>query len=174
MRFYPDKLPGEGFFIAAFRKVQGERSTRIASGKVDRLMLSEQKLVEQWTDPDQFFFKSGQTICAIPPSLEGDLNVVIGNLRVTQAGAQLGEAIREKFIPHHMLAMSGSVLDTIPVVSLVPDDAIRYLQKKEVVFSGLSKGWHLVQYKGHNLGWINALQNRVNNYYPKEMRILKQ
>jgi NOL1/NOP2/fmu family ribosome biogenesis protein len=31
----------------------------------------------------------------------------------------------------------------------------------------------LVKYQGHPLGWINVLQNRINNYYPKELRILK-
>ncbi|MCH5597281.1 methyltransferase RsmF C-terminal domain-like protein [Niabella ginsengisoli] len=24
-----------------------------------------------------------------------------------------------------------------------------------------------------SLGWMNALPNRINNYYPKELRILK-
>jgi NOL1/NOP2/fmu family ribosome biogenesis protein len=34
-------------------------------------------------------------------------------------------------------------------------------------------GWKLVTYEGHNLGWINVLATRVNNYYPKALRILK-
>jgi NOL1/NOP2/fmu family ribosome biogenesis protein len=38
----------------------------------------------------------------------------------------------------------------------------------------MQKGCQLVQYQSHNLGWINALESRVNNYYPKEWRILKQ
>ena len=36
-----------------------------------------------------------------------------------------------------------------------------------------NKGWQLVTYVNRPLGWINVLPNRVNNYYPKEMRILK-
>ena len=32
-------------------------------------------------------------------------------------------------------------------------------------------GWLLVRYQGVNLGWIKALPNRINNYYPKELRI---
>jgi NOL1/NOP2/fmu family ribosome biogenesis protein len=35
------------------------------------------------------------------------------------------------------------------------------------------KGWVIAHYKGFNLGWIKVLDNRVNNYYPKEWRILK-
>jgi NOL1/NOP2/fmu family ribosome biogenesis protein len=34
-------------------------------------------------------------------------------------------------------------------------------------------GWGLVSYKNFSLGWINVLPNRINNYYPKELRILK-
>jgi NOL1/NOP2/fmu family ribosome biogenesis protein len=40
--------------------------------------------------------------------------------------------------------------------------------------AGFEKGWQAVSYKGFPLGWINGLGNRVNNYYPKELRILKQ
>ena len=32
-------------------------------------------------------------------------------------------------------------------------------------------GWQLIRYKGLGLGWIKKLQNRVNNYFPKEWRI---
>jgi len=35
------------------------------------------------------------------------------------------------------------------------------------------KGWSLVTYLGHPLGWVNILPNRINNYYPKELRNLK-
>jgi NOL1/NOP2/fmu family ribosome biogenesis protein len=35
-------------------------------------------------------------------------------------------------------------------------------------------GWQLTTFKNQALGWMNALSNRINNYYPKEMRILKQ
>ena len=34
-------------------------------------------------------------------------------------------------------------------------------------------GWHVVNFQNNPLGWINILENRVNNYYPKELRILK-
>jgi len=31
-----------------------------------------------------------------------------------------------------------------------------------------------VQYGGLNLGWIKVLPGRINNYYPKEWRILRR
>jgi NOL1/NOP2/fmu family ribosome biogenesis protein len=52
------------------------------------------------------------------------------------------------------------------------DQSIAYLKKKELNID-TRKGWKLVSYKNYPLGWINVLANRINNYYPKELRILK-
>jgi NOL1/NOP2/fmu family ribosome biogenesis protein len=53
------------------------------------------------------------------------------------------------------------------------DQSIQYLQKKELELTTDRRGWSIVTYKGHPLGWINILSNRINNYYPKELRTLK-
>ncbi|MBD0352480.1 MAG: hypothetical protein ICV65_15130, partial [Flavisolibacter sp.] len=63
---------------------------------------------------------------------------------------------------------------SVTVLELTYEEAIRYLQRGELGIIPEKKGWQVVSYKKHNLGWINALSNRVNNYYPKELRILKQ
>jgi NOL1/NOP2/fmu family ribosome biogenesis protein len=59
-------------------------------------------------------------------------------------------------------------------VEVDKETAVRYLQRSDLAIDTPTKGWNLVQYQGHNIGWINALSNRINNYYPKEFRILKQ
>ena len=174
LRFYPDKVRGEGFFIAAFRKIHPHAQPKFRSTDLEQLKTTERNLVHQWAEAEQFFFRSGQTICAVPASMKSDVAFITGNLKAMQVGLQVGEVIREKFIPHHMLAMSGTLNPNVPVIDVDLEHALRYLQRKEVVIEGLSKGWHVVRYNGYNLGWINVLQNRVNNYYPKEMRILKQ
>jgi hypothetical protein len=33
------------------------------------------------------------------------------------------------------------------------------------------KGWNILTYKGINLGFVNNIGNRVNNYFPVEWRI---
>jgi NOL1/NOP2/fmu family ribosome biogenesis protein len=72
------------------------------------------------------------------------------------------------------LALSTVISDHFLSTELTYDEAIKYLQRQDVSLNATSKGWQLVAYKGHRLGWINVLSNRVNNYYPKELRILKQ
>jgi NOL1/NOP2/fmu family ribosome biogenesis protein len=75
------------------------------------------------------------------------------------------------------------VSNEVVAISLNQEQAIQYLRKEEVPFTGLglTEGnkkvipcWALVQFGGVNLGWIKILQNRINNYYPKEWRILKR
>jgi NOL1/NOP2/fmu family ribosome biogenesis protein len=68
--------------------------------------------------------------------------------------------------------MSRLIGDSIERVELSYDQAIAYLKKKELNI-GPGRGWKLVSYKNYPLGWINVLSNRINNYYPKELRILK-
>jgi NOL1/NOP2/fmu family ribosome biogenesis protein len=82
--------------------------------------------------------------------------------------------MKDKLIPDHALALSNLLAEHIPKTELAYDEAIRYLQRTDINVDTVQKGWQLVHYQGHNLGWINALPNRINNYYPKELRILKQ
>jgi NOL1/NOP2/fmu family ribosome biogenesis protein len=53
------------------------------------------------------------------------------------------------------------------------EDALHYLRREDLRLGEPLKGWALMRYRGMNLGWAKILPNRVNNYYPKEMRILK-
>jgi NOL1/NOP2/fmu family ribosome biogenesis protein len=62
----------------------------------------------------------------------------------------------------------------LPVRSLSRDQALAYLRKDELAADPAFRGWTLVEYGGLNLGWIKALPGRVNNYYPKEWRILRR
>jgi NOL1/NOP2/fmu family ribosome biogenesis protein len=69
--------------------------------------------------------------------------------------------------------MSGIVSENVSRVAMDVEQAILYLKRKEFKIETGQIGWSLVTYKGHPLGWVNILPNRVNNYYPKELRILK-
>ncbi|HAK31685.1 MAG TPA: tRNA and rRNA cytosine-C5-methylase, partial [Sphingobacterium sp.] len=33
------------------------------------------------------------------------------------------------------------------------------------------QGWAIASFQGKPLGWMKVLTNRINNYYPKELRI---
>jgi NOL1/NOP2/fmu family ribosome biogenesis protein len=82
--------------------------------------------------------------------------------------------MKDRLVPDHSLAASTIVSAEIPFNELSYEQAIKYLQRQDVNLNTSGKGWQLVRYQGFNLGWINVLANRINNYYPKEIRILKQ
>jgi NOL1/NOP2/fmu family ribosome biogenesis protein len=81
--------------------------------------------------------------------------------------------MRDKLIPSHALALSKIVGPSVEGVELDHDTAIKYLQKKEIHITS-SPGWKRVLYHGQPIGWVNVLSNRTNNYYPKELRILRE
>jgi NOL1/NOP2/fmu family ribosome biogenesis protein len=174
-RFWPDKVKGEGFFIACFKKEEGGEgaSTKIKK-KPEKLTKGETTIIEKWIDvTDHDFIKNQSTVYAWRPVLANDFAQLLNNLRVVYSGTIIGEILRDKLVPDHALAMSSIINKNILSVPLDYAQAINYLKRKEIQLPAKDKGWYVVDYMGHPLGWINVLINRINNYYPRELRILK-
>ena len=174
-RFWPDKIKGEGFFLACFRKTDGgQNSSFKTKKKADPATKQEKVILEKWLKKDELdLIKYKDTVYAWPAHLANDFNMLLTNLRVIYSGTIIGEFFRDKLVPDHALAMSKLISGFIEATALSYDQAIEYLQKKDLHIEPQRKGWQLVSYEGYSLGWINALPNRINNYYPKELRILK-
>jgi 16S rRNA C967 or C1407 C5-methylase (RsmB/RsmF family)/NOL1/NOP2/fmu family ribosome biogenesis protein len=175
-RFWPDKLKGEGFFISCFRKKgeQPEVNVKIKN-RPDSLTKKELEVVAKWAHTkDHHFIRNQQTVYAWPGKLENDFSFLLNQLRVLYSGTIIGELIRDKLVPDHALAMSNLLKDTIERTALDYENAIQYLRRKDIKIDTTTKGWQGVTYEGQLLGWINVLPNRINNYYPKELRILKE
>ncbi len=173
-RFWPHKVKGEGFFIACFKKTDREESSFNLRNKAEAIAGKEMEVIGKWVETkEHHFIKNENTIWAWPKNLVADMNTILSKLRVIYSGIRVGELIRDKLIPDHALAMSNHTHDSITRIELNEELAIQYLQRKEIKINGIGKGWQLVNYKGHALGWVNVLPGRINNYYPKELRILK-
>ena len=174
-RFWPDKVKGEGFFIACFKKAGSDagidNSTR---SKPQPVTNKEKEIIENWVKvTDHRLIKNENTVYAWPQALVNDMNFILTRLRVIYSGVRAGELMKDKLIPDHALAISKIVNDSIGKTELNYEQAIQYLQRKEIKIDTIGKGWQLVNYEGYALGWVNVLPNRINNYYPKELRILK-
>jgi NOL1/NOP2/fmu family ribosome biogenesis protein len=177
-RFFPDKVKGEGFFIACFKKRDGEPefSGYTKKNRMPRLNTKESAIARIWLErPDDFsFYSTGrEEVFALPSVFENELAVIYGQLYVKKAGVSVGRLMSSELIPAHELALSVAVNKTINSISLKKEEALQYLRKEEVRLENSMKGWALVKYEGLNLGWVKLLHNRINNYYPKEWRILK-
>lgn len=178
-RFYPDKLKGEGFFIAAFKKgQQGDenRQFKKAKGKWEVLTSKEVEVIKPWLkDANDFFFiKQHEDVIAIPMQLEKELAEIQSALYIKKAGVKLGTIIRNELIPDHELALSTMLTQGITVIEVDKETALQYLRRQEIKLDISMRGWALITYRQLPLGWIKSLPNRVNNYYPKEWRILNK
>jgi 16S rRNA C967 or C1407 C5-methylase (RsmB/RsmF family)/NOL1/NOP2/fmu family ribosome biogenesis protein len=176
-RFYPDKLDGEGFFIACLRKGDGgEYSAPRKKNLPEKLTRQEEQRVKDWVRPESalFFFRHQEQVTALPERLAAELPLVQSACYLKRAGIPMGVLSLKEFIPEHDLAVSTLINSSLPVISLSREQALLYLRKEEVHIGEVPLGWTLVAYEGLNLGWIKVLPRRSNNYYPKEWRILKR
>jgi len=86
----------------------------------------------------------------------------------------MGTVIRNELIPHHELAISTVANADIAYYEVDLETALQYLRKHDIKIETGTRGWALLKYQQLPLGWVKILPNRVNNYYPKEWRILNK
>ncbi|MFT3683081.1 MAG: RNA methyltransferase [Ferruginibacter sp.] len=178
-RFYPDKIKGEGFFIAAFKKLKvesGEGKMGKQKNKTERLTAKEAVILYPFLkEPGNFFFiKQNEEVIAIPVTLEEELTAVQNTLYIKKAGVKMGSLIRNELIPDHELAVSSIINPGLMIIEVDEATALQYLRRQDIQIENAVKGWSLITYKQLPLGWVKILSNRVNNYYPKEWRILNK
>jgi 16S rRNA C967 or C1407 C5-methylase (RsmB/RsmF family)/NOL1/NOP2/fmu family ribosome biogenesis protein len=172
-RCSPDRVAGEGFFIAAVRKTESAAPfyyPRYRSASLKKAEEASRHLLRPGTyslqeDPRRNAF-------AIYPWHEPDYQFLHELVYLRKCGVRLGMAAQKDWIPEHDLALSLDANLRLPRWNMAEDDALRFLRKDELQApAGLAKGWVLVAYDGLGLGWVKVLSNRVNNYLPKSWRI---
>lgn len=176
-RFYPDKIKGEGFFIAAFKKGAGTSyKEQGAKNKTERLSAKELDAIKPYfKDVSLFsFIKLKEDILAVPFSMEKDILLLQSLLYIRKAGIRIGTVIREELIPDHEFAMSTVISPSVSSIEVDQQTALQYLRRAEIKMEGEGKGWTLLSYQNIPLGWVKIMPGRVNNYYPKDWRILNK
>ena len=176
-RFYPDKVRGEGLFMACVRKTGGAAfAAPRKRGGLEQVPKKDLERIGSWVRQEEglAFFHHGGLIHAIPEALLAEVPIIQSACYLKRAGVPAGKFSVKEFIPEHDLAMSPLVHPQVPVMSVSKEKALDYLRKDELTPEGDHRGWMLVQYMGMNLGWIKTLPGRINNYYPKEWRILRR
>ena len=176
-RFYPDKVKGEGFFIAAFtkgEKIEQQWETGKYKTKSVKLVEKEINIVKPYlNEGDKFFFiKQKEEVLALPLHMENDLATIQFALYIKKAGIKLGSIIRNELIPDHELALSNDINNQLATIEVDIETALQYLRRQEFKIETNLKGWALITFLELPLGWVKVLPNRINNYYPKDWRIL--
>ena len=172
--FYPGKVRGEGFFISVIRKTGTQMPNKIGSRKKHNLepARSDYEISEDWTKfSKDRLLRWKDEIFAVPCDMDEFINL-FHKLNIIKTGTKLFAVKKNKYLPSYELALSSLIRqDAFPMVEFDLNIAVSYLRRDTIVLNNAPKGWNIVNYRGINLGFVNNLGNRVNNYYPVEWRI---
>lgn len=180
-RFLPHRTEGEGLFLAVLRKTCEDSyepaSKRNKKNKpIDKKQtVAYPKAVTEWiADHKQYEFSAENgTITAFPATWKDLYMRMKQTLRVIHAGITLAEQKGKDWQPSHSLAMSTQLAPQVfPLADLTYEQAIAYLRKEAITLdASIPKGYVILTYQNHPLGFAKNIGNRANNLYPQEWRI---
>jgi 16S rRNA C967 or C1407 C5-methylase (RsmB/RsmF family)/NOL1/NOP2/fmu family ribosome biogenesis protein len=177
-RFLPHKVKGEGLFMAVLQKPHEMNITpKYREQKLTFVHRKNLDEIECWLqNPKEFeFIEWNKNIHAISKNQVKDLAVLAKYLHLKNAGILMGEMMNGKLLPSHYLALSNALSETVKSIHITKDEAIKYLRKDTLILNDkYEQGIYLLKYEGLGIGWVKVLQNRINNYLPTHLRILKE
>lgn len=180
-RFMPNKIAGEGLFIAVVQKIGGNeadvRCLKSAKNqkKNNNKAISNIDAIKSWIldDLDFEFILENDNVIAFPIRWKNELSILKSHLNVICYGISVAMTKGKDFIPTQSLAMSIMLnKSAFPNIEVGYQMAISYLRREAIILDDAPRGYILLNYKGKPLGFVKNLGNRANNLYPQEWRIL--
>jgi len=171
-RFFPDKVKGEGFFIAAMQKKEDAETVRVPRYKTGHDKKVKQMAGYLLNDADMLFMQTDKEhFSALRPGHEDDLQILQQAVYLRKTGLKLGQPAGKDWLPAHEVALSVDANTDLPAINVNREQALHFLKREDIGLMELEKGWLMVRYRGLGLGWVKSLGNRINNYLPKHWRI---
>ena len=180
--FVPGRVRGEG--LAIFMVSKGTPSSACtrggkAGGKEKGKKRPEAEVPQacrDWLDaPEDYDIRNrGGKIVALPArwsAMALDMSVKLDTVTL---GVEIATLKGRDAIPSQRLALSTALRrDAFPEVDVDYSTAIAYLRREAVTLpEDTPRGFVLLTYGRHPLGFVKNLGNRANNLYPAEWRIL--
>lgn len=166
-------------FQEAFGIETGDNSAGVSNYKSKNTQKPDYKSIDMLKpyikDADNYYyFKVNEDWLAIDRVHKDGMGILQQHLYLKKSGVRLGSIAGKDLIPDHELALSLLIhRDAVLNTGLTRDQAIAYLRRDNIPdLNPAQKGWSLMTFENHPLGWAKLLPNRINNYYPKEMRIM--
>ncbi len=177
-RFMPHRTDGEGLFVCLMRKCSGgvmvsgsghRRPPLAQCSKKDESLL--RSYLREDGRFDLFSFK--ESFYACPSHSRPLLEMAAQHLQIIYSPLLMGGIIRDEFKPSHPLALSPWLLDgRYPFSDLDLDTARDYLRRNPCDATSFADGLSLVRFDGLPIGFAKRMGGRVNNMYPKELRVV--
>lgn len=176
-QFYPQKVQGEGFFIAILQKDDDQKVSMNLKQNKQLLTAIHKKdipILESFitTKNPLFLEDKMEQVHMIPKALEPQIYILNHYLRIIYLGIHMGKLNKNILIPDHSLALAIEVSPSINRIELDKMDSLLYLKKTLPAVSSDANGWLLATYHHNPIGWFKNLQHRINNYLPSEYRII--
>jgi 16S rRNA C967 or C1407 C5-methylase (RsmB/RsmF family)/NOL1/NOP2/fmu family ribosome biogenesis protein len=172
--FFPGKIAGDGFFVSVLQKTgkQDPLVLRNRASDLFRVTNEEKRVVSDWTSFQvSNIMKPAGAIISSAAEID-DYKVLSSFLRIVKHGTIICNVKNRDLLPHHELAMSVRLkARSFPSVALNRGQALAYLKREKFTVDDPPQGWFLVTHEGINLGFMNNVGRRLNNYYPVEWRV---
>lgn len=152
-------------------KYRANRDAILQKSKEKEFVL-DNKIKNYILNPENYtFYNLENRIFALNSDFDQLYKILKKNFQITHFGVEIGEIFGKKFKFAQSLAMSNVCnLEKFESVELNLVEALQYLRRENFDLD-CNEGWLLLKYNSIVLGWVNKIQNRFNNYYPKEWRI---
>jgi 16S rRNA C967 or C1407 C5-methylase (RsmB/RsmF family)/NOL1/NOP2/fmu family ribosome biogenesis protein len=173
-QFFPHRTKGEGFFLAALRKIDGSPSPPTAKLSFQMPPNQVSNDIYPWIiGPEKkFLIQHQQQVRMMPGNHRSTFQNVLNTLNVILAGTPVAEITRNKLVPEHAMALSVHLnKNAVNRIQISRRDALAYLRKDNIQVDTDVKGFALIEFERLGLGWVNVLPNRINNLYPAAWRI---
>ncbi len=175
---FPHLVNGEGFFFALLQKETADapEKTKNPIGFWRPLPAKQAPDLNNWLQNSSDFSLFGSPhgeLAAIPAFAHDKLQPLLPTLKRWDPVLEIGSFKGKDLVPAHALALSTALSEQVTHLAVDLRQALQYLRKEQFSPPAESpKGWAVVQHEGYKLGWAKILPDRINNYYPKDWRIL--
>ena len=175
--FHPDRLEGEGFFVAVMQLRETVPGTVTSNSGQPPIQQADENIVAavqgiaDTGNREVISFKDAYFL--LPPRQFYTIAQLHSHLYIKLHGTAIGEMKGKNLVPAHGLAMHPQITFNVPDFPLDAASALSYLRKSDIYLDNNYTGWATVSYNGLRLGWIKKIPQRINNYYPMGYRLRK-
>lgn len=174
-RFYPHRIRGEGFTIAALIKAETTKTDSRPRSAKNWFPFKLSKQIPAWMEVKNgnMYEHKGRLVFLNDRSVRF-INEAGGKLNMVYAGTELAESSGHDFVPMHEWCMS--ILyrrNSFPEIELDHHNALKYFLGETNFSLTATDGFILFTHQDTPIGFARKTGNRFNNHYPKGWRIRK-
>ena len=181
LRIMPMHVRGEGHFIAKLKKTASQplEKEKKTSGKVRLKKAKAADLGDYRAFSKDYLKQIDDGNLYLSDShlyqLPGDLSLdMLEGLKILRPGLHLGTLKTKRFEPSYAWEKKKKKDQFQNTYDLADDDQAYLYLKGQVLSGAAKKGWNLMVYQGHPLGFSKASEGMLKNHYPKGLRIKKK